>query len=187
MNPYKMGYPEYYGQGDYTVDTSRPFSVVTQFNADESNAMVSYTRLFVQDGVVIEMPSVEVNGAQQNVMDDPYCTLTGADEYLRLGGTGEMGRSLDRGMVLIFSLWWDNSTFMEWLDQSSTGAGPCNATEGSPAVIQQIQPDTQVTFSNIRWGDIGATFGNGTSLGNSSASYGTSTMTRRKLAAPFFS
>lgn len=185
MNPYKMGYPEYYGLG-YTVDTTRPFSVVTQFHADESNVLASYTRLYVQDNVVIEMPSVNVSGTQQNDMDDAYCTANSADEYMRLGAAAEMGRSLDRGMVLIFSLWWDNSTYMEWLDQSSSDSGPCNATEGMPSVITQIQPDPQVTFSNVRWGDIGATFagaGNGTSGGVNGTSY----VTRRRLAASFFS
>lgn len=179
MNPYKMGYPEYYGRGDYTVDTTRPFTVVTQFNADESNTLISYTRLYVQDNVVFEMPSVDVSGTQQNVMDDAYCTSTSADEYLRLGATLGMGESMDRGAVLVFSLWADDSTYMAWLDQSSTGAGPCNATEGNPTLIQQNQPDAQVTFSNLRWGDIGATFagaGNGTN--------GTS-LVRRRLAATF--
>lgn len=179
MNPYKMGFPRYYGRGDeFTVDTTRPFTVVTQFNADESDptTMVSYTRLYVQDNVVIEMPSVTVGGTPQNIMDDAYCTATNASEYMRLGATEGMGASMDadRGMVLVFSLWWDDSTYMAWLDGASSGAGPCNATEGNPTVIQATEPDTQVTFSNIRWGDMGATFGNGTSL------------TRRRLAAPFF-
>lgn len=51
---------------------------------------------------------------------------------------------------------------MSWLDQSSTGAGPCNATEGNPEVIKVVQPDPQVTFSQIRWGDIGSTFSSST-------------------------
>lgn len=58
---------------------------------------------------------------------------------------------------------------MSWLDQSSSGAGPCNATEGNPEVIKTVQSDPQVTFSQIRWGDIGSTFSgsaNGTSSTN---------------------
>lgn len=181
MNPYRMGYPEYYGRG-YTVDTTRPFSVVTQFNADESNTLISYTRIYVQDGVIIEMPSVDVSGTQQSAMDDAYCIANNANEYMRLGATAGMGESLDRGMVLIFSLWWDDSTYMAWLDQASSGSGPCNATEGNPEVIRQVQPDTQVTFSNIRWGDIGATFAaNDTLMGS-----GAGSITRR-LTAPSYS
>lgn len=141
------------------VDTTRPFSVVTQFPADANGVLTEYRRLYVQDGKVIEMPNANVSGVpEQNFVEDEYCTATGAERYMALGATEGMGEALARGMVLVMSIWWDNSTFMEWLDQSSTGSGPCNATEGSPAVIQSIQPDTQVTFSNIRWGDIGSTF-----------------------------
>lgn len=166
MNPYKMGYPEYYGL-DMLVDTRRPFSVVTQFPADASGQLTSYKRLYIQDGQVIEPPSVNVSGVEQNTMDDAYCTAQGAGKYMDLGATKGMGESMSRGMVLIFSLWWDKSTFMQWLDQTSSGGGPCNATEGSPASIASIQPDTQVTFSQVRWGDIGSTFSSG-SMNNSS-------------------
>lgn len=72
--------------------------------------------------------------------------------------------------------WWDKSGFMSWLDQSSSGAGPCNATEGNPEVIKTIQPNPRVTFSQIRWGDIGSTFSDSTN--GSSAANGTSYPTR---------
>lgn len=162
MNPYKMGHPEYYGL-NMLVDTSRPFSVVTQFPAANGSGLelTSYKRLYIQDGTVIEMPTVNINGVEQNTMGDDYCTAQGASKYMDLGATKGMGESMSRGMVLIFSLWWDSSSFMQWLDQTSSGSGPCNATEGNPAVIEAIQPDTQVTFSQIRWGDIGSTFSSG--------------------------
>lgn len=166
QNPYKIGHPEYYGPGG-TVDTTRPFSVVTQFPADANGVLTAYRRLYVQDGNVIEMPNATVEGVPaQNYVDDGYCTATGAERYMDLGATQGMGESMARGMVLTMSLWWDDATFMEWLDQSATGSGPCNATEGSPDVITAIQPDTQVTFSNIRWGDIGSTY-----AASSSSSY----------------
>lgn len=156
LNPYKTD-TQYYGL-DMIVDTSRPFSVVTQFPADESGVLTSYKRLYIQDGNVIETPAVNVSGVGQTFMDDAYCTELDADRYMALGATEGMGASMSRGMVLVFSLWWDDSTFMEWLDQASSGAGPCNATEGNPTVIQSVQPDTQVTFSKIRWGDIDSTY-----------------------------
>lgn len=59
-------------------------------------------------------------------------------------------------MVLAFSIWNDNSQFMNWLDSGSNG--PCNSTAGNPSAIQQSTPDTHVVFSNIKWGDIGSTF-----------------------------
>ena len=68
-----------------------------------------------------------------------------------------MGQALARGMVLIFTLWWDTSGYMNWLDTGSSG--PCNTTEGNPTVITTIQPNPQVTFSNVKWGEINSTYG----------------------------
>ncbi len=67
-----------------------------------------------------------------------------------------MGASLARGMVLIFSIWWDTGGYMNWLDTGSSG--PCNTTEGNPSVITRVQPDPAVTFSNIKWGEIDSTY-----------------------------
>lgn len=153
LNPYRID-TEYYGRNK-TVDTNRPFTVVTQFPADSDGVLTEMKRLYVQDGETIEDVSVTVNGAAQTFMDDASCASS--TNHLRLGGTAGMGETVARGMVLVFSLWWDTSSYMAWLDQESTGAGPCNATEGNPEVIQQIQPNTQVVWSNIRWGDIGST------------------------------
>lgn len=36
MNPFKMGHPEYYGL-DLEVDTTRPFTVVTRKQPNNSN------------------------------------------------------------------------------------------------------------------------------------------------------
>lgn len=164
LNPYRTD-TQYYGLG-MVVDTTRPFSVVTQFPANENGVLTSYKRLYVQDGNVFETPAVEINGVEQTDVDDAYCVSQGADRYMDLGAAEGMGDSMSRGMVLVFSLWWDNSTFMQWLDQSSSGAGPCNATEGSPTFIEATEPDTQVTFSKIRWGDIGSTFSSGPANGS---------------------
>jgi cellulase len=73
-----------------------------------------------------------------------------------LGGMDAIGGALYRGMVLIFTIWWDMGGFMNWLDSGSSG--PCNATEGNPAVITQVQPDAAITFSAIKWGEIGSTY-----------------------------
>jgi len=55
-----------------------------------------------------------------------------------------MGDALERGMVLIFSIWNSDGDFMNWMD--SGNAGPCNATEGDPKLILANQPDTHVTW-----------------------------------------
>lgn len=69
-----------------------------------------------------------------------------------------MGDAMSRGMVLIFSIWWDEGGFMQWMDGNSTGAGPCNATEGDPKNIRLIEPNPAVTFSAVKWGEIGSTY-----------------------------
>jgi cellulase len=73
-----------------------------------------------------------------------------------LGGVGGMGEALSRGMVLVFSIWWAGSGAMNWLDSGK--AGPCNATEGDPSIIRQVEKDPAITFSNIKWGEIGSTY-----------------------------
>lgn len=76
--------------------------------------------------------------------------------YSKLGGHKGMGDALSRGMVLAMSIWWDEGGFMKWLDSGE--AGPCNATEGDPKVIQTIEKRPIVNFSQIKWGEIGSTF-----------------------------
>jgi len=162
MNPYLNGHKDFYGRGPFGVDTTKPFTVVTQFPADNQGKLQSIHRLYVQNGKVIEEPVHNKAGLPAiNYMEDNYCKATGgADEFLRLGGMEEMGDAMSRGMVLAFSIWWDQGGFMQWLDGSSSGGGPCNATEGNPEVIKQIQPDTSLSFSNIRVGEIGSTYMN---------------------------
>jgi len=146
---------EYYGPG-LTVDTSRPFTVVTQFPA-VNNKLTEIRRLYVQDGKVIQNAAVNYTGPPDiNYIDDEYCTDTGATRFMDLGAVEGMGEALRRGMVLVFSIWWDAGGYMTWLD--SGNAGPCNATEGSPSTIVKVQPNPAVTFSSIKWGEIGSTF-----------------------------
>jgi cellulase len=112
----------------------------------------SIVRKYVQDGVVIDNAAVNVT------MDQAYCDAQGgAEMFGKLGGMKGMGDALSRGMVLAMSIWWDEGGHMTWLDSGE--AGPCNATEGDPKVIQQIEKAPTVTFSQIKWGEIGSTFG----------------------------
>lgn len=120
-NPYVLGNKEYYGTG-YTVDTTQPFTVVTQFPADENGGLKEIRRLYVQDGKVLANAAVNVTGPPDvDYIDDEYCTATGATRYMELGGNTEMGEALERGMVLIFSIWWDEGGYMNWLDSGNAG------------------------------------------------------------------
>jgi cellulase len=131
--------------------------VVTQFPADAAGNLVEIRRLYVQDGKVVPNAAVAVEGPPKiNYINEEYCTATGARRYQELGGMAAMGGALSRGMVLAMSIWWDEGGNMNWLD--SGNAGPCNATEGNPSVIRQVEPDPTVVFSNIKWGEMDSTY-----------------------------
>ncbi|KAI0198171.1 endoglucanase EG-1 [Astrocystis sublimbata] len=159
-NTNRLEQADYYGEGsDFDVDTSKPFTVVTQFPADDSGVLLGVRRLYLQGGKVIKAKTIAKEGVPAvDYATDEYCEATGASAFMRLGANPGFGETLTRGMVLTFSLWWDEGGFMQWLDGESQGAGPCNATEGDPKNIQKIEPHPQVTFSNMKWGEIGSTF-----------------------------
>lgn len=171
-NAYKNGNKNFYGYGrKFDVDTSRPFTVVSQYPANKDGTLKQYNRLYVQDGRIIKQATINVTAetnealanfygnGKQNFMDEEYCKVSGGTErYLDLGGTREMGAAMSRGMVLIFSIWWDAGGYMQWLDGSATNSGPCDATEGSPENIVKAEPFPEVTFSEVKWGEIGSTY-----------------------------
>ena len=145
-----------------TVDTSRPFTVITQFLSSDNTSTGSLStirRLYVQDGKVIQNAAIKTPQiTNDGSITQNFCSARNSSDFVRLGGMQEMGQALSRGMVLIFSIW-NSNDFMNWLD--SGNAGPCGATAGDPKLIVAKNPDVSVTFSNIKWGDIDTTF-NGT-------------------------
>lgn len=148
-NPYRhRGAKDFYGPG-LKVDTTKPFTVVTQFPA-KNGVLQAIVRKYVQNGVVIE------NAAKNITMDQAFCTAQGATKYNEFDGHKGMGEALARGMVLAMSIWWDEGGFMKWLDSGESG--PCNATEGDPKVVLTVEKAPVVKFSQIKWGEIGSTF-----------------------------
>ncbi|KAL2127605.1 hypothetical protein VTI74DRAFT_10430 [Chaetomium olivicolor] len=158
-NPYRVNVTDYYGNSKrFKVDTSRPFTVVTQFPADRRGKLQKIHRLYVQDGKVIESYVVNAPGLPKtDSTTDEFCKATGASKFLELGGHQGMGEAMTRGMVLAMSIWWDEGGNMNWLDSGE--AGPCDPYEGNPKNITKVEPNPEVTFSNLRWGDIGSTYG----------------------------
>lgn len=69
MNPFRNGNKDFYGPGsNYQVDTTKPFSVVTQFITSDNtdNADLSEIRRFyVQNGKKIPFPKTNVPGLGQ--------------------------------------------------------------------------------------------------------------------------
>ncbi|RMX97416.1 hypothetical protein D0867_12788 [Hortaea werneckii] len=157
FNPYALGDRDYYGYHN-VVDTTKPFTVTTQFLTDDGTAsgtLSEIRRLYVQHGRVIKNTVVTSNNRKVDSITDEYCNAS-YETFEELGGLAQMGEAIGRGMVLAFSIWNDAGQFMNWLD--SGNSGPCNATEGNPEIIRATNPDTSVKFSEIRWGDIGTTY-----------------------------
>ncbi|KAK6544849.1 hypothetical protein TWF694_001530 [Orbilia ellipsospora] len=174
FNTYRLGVKNFYGRGPgFAVDTTRKFTVVTQFitaNNQDRDTLVEIRRLYVQDGVVIANAATNLTGMPEfNSIDDAYCeselnVLGGSGTFEGRGGTAVMGQALERGMVLAMSLWWDSGSYMWWLDGKQAGdpeslrRGPCNTpVESTPAYITANYKPS-VVFSNIKLGDFGTTY-----------------------------
>jgi cellulose 1,4-beta-cellobiosidase len=176
FNPYRNGKHDFYGPGK-SLDTSKPFTVVTQFqtqNGTEAGDLITINRFYKQNGKFFLTPSVNITGFPSyfNWIGDDYCAAEntafggGANfPFKARGGMKQMGKALGRGMVLIFSIWQDSGSFMQWLD-GQTGdpsvpgnlRGPCSPTGGHPDEILKNNVDAAVTWSNIKFGEFGTTY-----------------------------
>ncbi|TGO50385.1 hypothetical protein BOTNAR_0394g00010 [Botryotinia narcissicola] len=175
FNPYRMGNTTFYGSG-MTIDTTKPFSVVTQFITDdgtETGTLTEIKRFYVQGDVVYEQPSSDISGVSGNSITDDFCaaqkTAFGDTDYFtKNGGMAAMGKKMADGMVLVLSIWDDYNVNMLWLDSdyptdkdaSTPGVsrGSCATTSGAPATVEAASGSAYVTFSSIKYGPIGSTF-----------------------------
>ncbi|KAK3399705.1 concanavalin A-like lectin/glucanase domain-containing protein [Sordaria brevicollis] len=163
-NPYRLGDHPYYGRGEGNkVDTTRPFTVVTQFFSNTTAAgekeLSSIKRLYLQDGKLITTSTVNVPGydSASDTITDEFCAKNkqifgGVNAFANQGGLRQMGEALGRGMVLVFSVWHDAGSAMKWLD------GTFLPEEGHADDIQRDASWTEVRFSNVKSGEIGSTF-----------------------------
>jgi cellulose 1,4-beta-cellobiosidase len=176
-NPYRLGQLGFY-QPNATVDTSKPFTVVTQFlttTGDGKGDLREIRRLYVQGGKVIENALVQVAGLNKgNSMTDEFCAqekkvFGGVDAFKNQGGLKGMGEAFRRGMVLAMSIWDDAGSAMKWLDGTfppdadpkkdlGTARGPCGPKEGTADSLLATAPWAQVKFSNIKSGEVGSTY-----------------------------
>jgi len=77
FNPYRLGQHMFYGpNSSYTIDTSKPFTVVTQFittDGTDSGDLKEIRRKYVQNGKVIDNPSVTFGVQKFNSITDEFC------------------------------------------------------------------------------------------------------------------
>lgn len=133
--------------------------MITSFPANDNGILTEIHRSYIQDGRLIRSEVVNSTELPQvNYLNDEFCEATGSRRFMELGAHEEMGNAMTRGMVLAISIWWDEGGYMQWMDGAAQGAGPCNETEGAPSNIVLIEPNPVVTFSNMKWGEIGTTW-----------------------------
>ncbi|KAF8652143.1 hypothetical protein AX16_004529 [Volvariella volvacea WC 439] len=196
FNSYRMGDKTYYGPGGTGVDTRSKFTVVTQFftnNNSSSGTLSEIRRLYVQNGQVVQNSKVNIPGM------DAYDSITGefcdsqksvfgdTTSFQNKGGMQAMGQALGAGMVLVLSVWDDHAANMLWLDSSypvdadpnqpGIARGTCPTDSGKPIDVEESAANASVTFSNIRFGDIGTTYTGGSTTPGNPGNPGTTTTT----------
>ncbi|KAI7356931.1 Endo-beta-1,4-glucanase, partial [Hortaea werneckii] len=97
FNPYALGDRDYYGY-NYVVDTTKPFTVTTQFLTDDGTAsgtLSEIRRLYVQHGRVIKNTVVTSNNRKVDSITDEYCNAN-YETFEELGGLTQMGEAIGR-------------------------------------------------------------------------------------------
>lgn len=167
FNSYRMGDTTFYGKG-LTVDTSKVFTVVTQFIG---SPLTEIKRFYVQGGKVIPNSESKIAGVTGNSVTPAFCDAAKAafgdeDPFKKNGGFSSMSSALGAGMTLVMSIWDDHYANMLWLDSTypTTKTGPggprgtCATSSGVPADVEAQSPGASVTYSNIKFGPINSTF-----------------------------
>jgi cellulose 1,4-beta-cellobiosidase len=171
-----MGNKTFYGKG-YTVNSSTKMTVVTQFitaDGTATGALSEIRRIYVQNGKVIQNSKTNISGmSAYDSITEPFCTaqktaFSDTNTFSQKGGYTNMGKAFDSGMVLVLSIWDDHAANMLWLDsnyptdrpatQAGVARGSCATTSGVPADVEANSPNSSVTYSNIKFGDLGSTY-----------------------------
>lgn len=176
FNSFRQGDKNFFGKG-MTVDSSKPFTVVTQFittDGTDSGTLGEIKRVYVQNGKVIQNSHTNFPGIQDyDSVSDNFCNdqkkLFGDNnDFEKKGGLSALGKSLDNGMVLVLSLWDDHDVNMLWLDSdfptdkpaSNPGIarGSCSTSSGKPDDVESQYPNANVKYFNLKYGTIGSTY-----------------------------
>merc|ERR1711953_1055244 len=163
----------------------KPMTVTTRWIV-ENGELVEIGRIYYQEGKEIPQTMVEIDGSVFNTITDATCGkmrdywANKQATFLDKGGMKSMGDSMARGHVLVMSLWHDDHVQMKWLD-AELGEDP-GRTRGSCSgdQIDFDSPEAHnayVTFSNIRYGELGTTVPDCATTTTSTSSSTTSTST----------
>jgi cellulose 1,4-beta-cellobiosidase len=196
FNSYRQGNKSFYGLGK-TVDTTKKVTVVTQFFKNSAGELSEIKRFYAQNGVVIPNSESTIAGVPGNSITQAYCDAQKAafgdtGDFNRKGGMKQMGVALNKPMVLVMSVWDDHAVNMLWLDSTyptdkagvpGAERGACAITSGVPSDVEAQVPNSNVVFSNIKFGPIGSTLAGTTGGGSSSSSSATPSATSTKASS----
>jgi len=179
---YRLGNKDFWGTGSSnTIDTSKPVTVVTQFiteDGTDTGALKEIRRHYKQNDKFIQTPSLQVGSGTFNSISTDFCKaelglFKDKTNFLAKGGLKAMDEALTKGMVLVLSLWDDHDVGMLWLDSDyptdadpskpGVARGTCDQHSGDPATVERDHADASVSFSNIKYGELGSTDGSGPS------------------------
>jgi len=178
---WRLGDQKYFGPGsEFQVDTTKPMTVVTQFITDDGTdqgEFVEMRRIYLQDGKIIDNSFTNIEGIDTtDSISTKFCdqmkdVFQDEPDFQKKGGLANFGGAMDRGMVLVLSLWDDFDAHMLWLDsqypldkdpsQPGVDRGPCSTDSGKPEDLANTTPDSIVKFSKLRVGTLGSTFPGG--------------------------
>ncbi|KDQ59940.1 glycoside hydrolase family 7 protein [Jaapia argillacea MUCL 33604] len=179
FNSYRLGNTTFYGPGD-TINTNSKITVVTQFltaDGTSTGTLSEIRRLYVIGGKVIQNSAVNIPGIPAgNSITDAFCAaqktaFNDTNTFAAKGGLTAQGQAFGRGVVLVMSIWDDYAASMLWLDSQyptnvpatnpGVTRGTCATTSGVPADVESQRASASVTYSNIKFGDIGSTYPSG--------------------------
>merc|ERR1711988_87998 len=178
MQTFRLGNKNFFGKGsNFDIDTNQKVTVITQFITEDNTdngALKEIRRHYIQGGKVIQTPSSKVGSGSFDSITKEFCEaevglFKDKTNFLEKGGLASMDKAMEHGMVLVLSLWDDHDANMLWLDAdyptdqdpSTPGVsrGSCATSSGKPDDVETNSPYSSVTYSNIRFGDIGSTHG----------------------------
>merc|ERR1711879_1122536 len=141
-------------------------------NGQDDGTVNEVRRFYVQNGKKIETPTVTLQGNQHDSITADFCqswvdTTKDGTNFIQKGGFEAVDKALEKGVVLVMSLWDDHFANMLWLDSiyptdstdPTSYRGSCPTTSGVPKDIETKEAKSSVTYSNIRSGPIGSTTG----------------------------
>ena len=141
FNPYRLGDTQFLGPAhNFTINALQVITVITQFittDGTDNGDLSEIRRIWVQNNETIQSSTITVGGKKFNSITDDFCNTQkqafgDPNDYEKRGGHKAMGEAMDRGMVLVISLWDDYANHMLWLDSDY----PPNKSPSLPGVAR---------------------------------------------------